>query len=130
MPHIPLPLASEKALSPLVGEQPRPFRVKFRGSVLTLMRLPNHREVRGKLHQLSITGGLMHMEKPLDEKLKVELIFQLGEATIRESAEMMFPMWATQGWLQPFRFVDIPENNRDILKQSLLQFVQALPKPC
>jgi hypothetical protein len=129
MSQTPLPLAPEKILPPVVGKEPRPFRVKFRGSVLTLMRLPNHREVHGKLHQLSITGGLMHMEKPLDEKVQIELIFHLGETTIRESAEMMFPMWATQGWLQPFRFVDLPETNRDILKQSLLQFVQALPKP-
>jgi len=52
-------------------EKPRPFRVKLRGSVLLLIRLPNRRELRGKLHQLSTTGGLMHLEKPLDEKLKV-----------------------------------------------------------
>ena len=33
----------------------RPFRVKLRGSVLVLMRLPNKRDVQGKFHQLSIT---------------------------------------------------------------------------
>src|ERR1700733_9366819 len=92
----------------LTRGQDRPFRIKLRGSVLTLMRLPNRREVRGKLHQLSTTGGLMHLETPLDENLEVELIFQLGETTVRERAQMMFPMWATQGWLQPFRFVDLP----------------------
>jgi hypothetical protein len=88
------------------------------------MRLPNRREVRGKLHQLSTTGGLMHVEKPLDEKLKVELIFHLGQTTIREKAEMMFPMWATQGWLQPFRFIELPEASKNGLEKSLLQFVQ------
>jgi hypothetical protein len=107
-------------------EPGRPFRVKLRGSVLALMRLPNRREVRGKLHQLSTTGGLMHLEKPLDEKLHVEVIFHLGETTIREKAEMMFPMWATQGWLQPFRFLDLPEATRNALEASLLQFVQRL----
>jgi len=104
----------------------RPFRVKLRGSVLTLIRLPNRRHIRGKLHQLSTTGGLMHLEKPLDEKLHVEVIFHLGETTIREKAEMMFPMWATQGWLQPFRFIDLPESTRIALEASLLQFVQRL----
>jgi hypothetical protein len=108
--------------------QGRPFRVKLRGSILTLMRLPNRREVRGKLHQLSTTGGLMHVEKPLDEKLKVELIFHLGKITIREKAEMMFPMWATQGWLQPFRFIELPEASREDLQKSLLQFIQD-PQP-
>ncbi len=93
------------------------------------MRLPNRREVRGKLHQLSTTGGLMHVEKPLDEKLKVELIFHLGQTTIHEKAEMMFPMWATQGWLQPFRFVDLPETSKNGLEKSLLQLVQSLQQP-
>ena len=108
-------------------KEERPFRVKFRGSILTLMRLPNRREVRGKLHQLSTTGGLMHVETPLDEKLKVELIFHLGKTTIHEKAEIMFPMWATQGWLQPFRFVELPEASRTALQTSLESFIQQQP---
>jgi hypothetical protein len=98
---------------------PRPFRVKLRGSVLALLRLPNQRMIRSKLHQLSITGGLLNLDQPLDEKLQLELIFHLGEVTIREKAEMMFPMWATQGWLQPFRFVDLPEAHQKVLESSL-----------
>jgi hypothetical protein len=109
--------------------QDRPFRVKLRGSVLTLMRLPNRRELRGKLHQLSTSGGLMHLEKPLDEKVVVELIFHLGDTTVREKAQMMFPMWATQGWLQPFRFVDLLEASKSALETSLRQFVQRLQEP-
>ncbi len=111
------------------GGQPRPFRVKLRGSILTLVRLPNRRQVRGKLHQLSTTGGLMHLEKPLDEKLEVELIFHLSETTVREKVQMMFPMWATQGWLQPFRFLNMSEPTRSALEASLLQFVQRLQDP-
>jgi len=61
----------------------------------------------------------MNVEKPLDEKLRVEVIFHLGKTTIREKAEMMFPMWATQGWLQPFRFIDLPEANKEVLETSL-----------
>jgi hypothetical protein len=111
--------------NPAKAGQDRPFRLKLRGSVLMLVRLPNRREIRGKLHQLSTTGGLMNLEKALDEKLVVELIFHLGEATIREKAQMMFPMWATQGWLQPFRFIDLPEATRTELEKTLLQFKQA-----
>ncbi len=103
---------------------PRPFRVKLRGSILALIRLPNRRQVRGKLHQISTSGGLMNIEKPLDEKLRVELIFHLGDTTIREQAEMLFPMWATQGWLQPFRFIDLPEERKNVLETNLLTFVQ------
>ena len=68
----------------------------------------------------------MHLEKPLDEKLQVELIFHIGEATVREKAEMLFPMWATQGWLQPFRFLDLPEASKDTLEASLQSFLQQL----
>jgi hypothetical protein len=125
MSHMSEPLALN-AISVRPEGQDRPFRVKLRGAVLTLIRLPNQRQIRGKLHQLSISGGLVHLEKPLDEKLKVEFIFHLGNNTIRERAEIMFPMWATQGWLQPFRFVELPEASRNILETSLQSFIHSV----
>ena len=112
------------------GNQPvdRPFRVKLRGSVLALVRLPNRRSVRAAFHQLSTSGGVIHLEKPLDEKLEVELIFHLRESTIRSKAQMLFPMWATQGWMQPFRFVNLPDASREILDTNLKSFLGDQPK--
>jgi len=107
----------------------RPFRVKLRGSILTLIRLPNRREIRSNLHQLSSSGGLLHVESPLDEKLEVELIFHLGETTVREKIQMLFPMWATQGWLQPFRFLAMPEERKSSLEANLMALVQTLRQP-
>ena len=101
----------------------RPFRVKLRGSVLVLVRLPNRRDVRAAFHQLSTTGGVIHFEKPLDEKLEVQLIFHIGAATIRGKAQMLFPMWATQGWMQPVRFVDLSDANRESLDANLKSFL-------
>ena len=101
----------------------RAFRVKLRGSVLVLVRLPNKRSMRAALHQLSISGGVIHFEQPLDEKLVVELIFHLEKATIRGKAQLLFPMWATQGWMQPFRFVDMADESREILDTKLKAFV-------
>ena len=101
----------------------RPFRVKLRGSVLVLVRLPNKRSVRAAIHQLSTSGGVIHFEKPLDEKLEVELIFHLQKATIRGKAQMLFPMWATQGWMQPFRFVNLAESSRQVLDEKLKSFL-------
>jgi len=101
----------------------RPFRVKLRGSVLVLVRLPNRRDVRAAFHQLSTTGGVIHFEKPLDEKLEVQLIFHIGETTIRGKAQMLFPMWATQGWMQPFRFVDLSDQSRQSLDDNLKSFL-------
>jgi len=101
----------------------RPFRVKLRGSVLVLVRLPNRRSLRAKFHQLSTTGGVIHIEKPLEEKLEVEMIFHVGQATIRNKAQMLFPMWATQGWMQPFRFVDLSDADRQALDANLRSFL-------
>ena len=106
------------------AQRPRPFRFKLRGSILALIRLPNRREVRGKLHQISTTGGLVHLDKPLDEKLKVELIFHVSEVTIRGQVEMLFPMWATQGWLQPFKFIELPEDVKNALEDNLRSLVK------
>src|SRR5690242_15332606 len=107
---------------------PRPCRVKLRGSVLALLRLPNKRDVRGAIHQLSTTGGVIHLEQPLDEKLKVDLVFHIKETTIHTKAQMLFPMWATQGWMQPFRFVDLTDEGRDTLDAALKTFLGETPK--
>src|SRR5215469_2580663 len=120
-----LPPAPEKATKPTADDKQvdRPFRVKLRGSVLVLVRLPNKRSLRAAIHQLSTSGGVIHFEKPLDEKLEVELIFHLQKATIRGKAQMLFPMWATQGWMQPFRFVDMAEASRVTLDEKLKEFI-------
>jgi hypothetical protein len=128
--------SSSVAESPSVAESSgdgnkltqRPFRVKLRGSVLALVRLPNRRDVRAAIHQLSVTGGVVHLEKPLDEKLEVQLIFHLQETTIREKAQMLFPMWATQGWMQPFRFVGLSDASRETLDANLKAMIGDGPK--
>src|ERR1700690_1683137 len=97
----------------------RAARVKLAGTVLSLVRLENGRQTRGKLHQLSITGGLLHLEQPLDEGIKVEVIFHVGRSTVRSKATMLFPMWATQGYLQPFEFDELNEPERSALQANL-----------
>jgi len=98
---------------------PRAPRVKLAGTVLSLVRLENGRQTRGRLHQLSITGGLLHLETPLDEGIKVEVIFHVGESTVRSKARMLFPMWATQGYLQPFEFDGLDDEDRCNLQVDL-----------
>jgi hypothetical protein len=106
----------------------RPFRAKLRGSVLVLIRLPNRRQIRAALHQLSTTGGVIHLESPLDEKVDVELLFHIDSATIRGKAQMLFPMWATQGWLQPFRFTALSDDCYSALDASLKAFAGQMAK--
>src|SRR6202166_488610 len=102
-----------------VNHPPRAPRVKLAGTVLSLVRLESGRQTRGKLHQLSITGGLLHLETPLDEGIKVEVIFHVGNSTVRSKARMLFPMWATQGYLQPFEFDELDEEDRCNLRVDL-----------
>lgn len=94
-------------------------RVKLAGTILALVRLENGRQIRARLHQLSFTGGLLHLEKPLDEGIKAEVMFHVGGSTIRSKASMLFPMWATQGCLQPFEFAELGEEDRLKLKADL-----------
>ena len=82
--------------------------------------------MRGKLHQLSTSGGLLHLENPLDEKIVVEIVFHLGTATVRERVQTLFPMWATHGWLQPFRFVDLSETSQNVLETNLQSFLDRM----
>lgn len=98
-------------------------RVKLAGTILALLRLENGRQVRARLHQLSITGGLLHMEKPVDEGIKVEVMFHVGASTVRSKARMLFPMWATQGCLQPFEFSDLRGEDRQKLEKDLQKFL-------
>jgi|SRR5579863_8728005 len=98
-------------------------RVKLAGMVLSLVRLENGRETRGKLHQLSVTGGLLHLETPLDEGIKVEVIFHVANNTVRTKARMLFPLWATKGCLQPFEFADLGEEDRRNLQADLQQLL-------
>lgn len=102
-------------------------RVKLAGTVLALLRLDSGREVRARLHQLSFTGGLLHLDKPLDEGIEVEVMFHVRDSTIRSKAVMLFPMWATQGCLQPFEFANLEEEARQKLEVDLQNFLSSTP---
>jgi len=104
---------------------PRGSRVKLGGSVLALVLLENGRQIRGRMSQLSVNGGLVSLERPLDEAIQVTVLFHVGGTSIRCRARMLFPMWATQGCLQPFRFVELPEADRASLNRELESLVRA-----
>jgi len=108
-----------------VEKAARARRVKLAGTVLCLLRLENGRQLRGRLHQLSVTGGLLLLEAPLDEGIKVEVIFHVGTSTVRSKARMLFPMWATQGCLQPFEFSELDEHDRCSLQGEMEKLLES-----
>lgn len=100
-------------------QEDRPARVKLHGTILALIQFENGRRVRARVHQLSISGGTLNLETPVDEGISVEIMFHVGNTTVRSKAEMMFPLWATKGCLQPFRFTDLTDEQRSKLETDL-----------
>ena len=90
----------------------RGSRVKLGGSILVVVVLENGRQIRGRMNQL-------------DEGIRVTVVFHLGCTSIRCRSHMLFPMWATQGCLQPFRFLELPEASRASLNRELEALVRA-----
>jgi hypothetical protein len=103
-------------------------RIRLSGSVQAQIRLPNRKQVQAGLHILSISGGMLNLDSPLEEKLLVKLTFHLVSATIHVDAEMLFPMWATRGWMQPFRFVDLSEEDQKMLELNLQPFMNQIER--
>jgi len=108
----------------IVPERRRGLRVKLGGSIVALVLLENGRQIRGRMNQLSLNGGLVSIEQPVDEGIPVTVLFHLGCTSIRCHAQMMFPMWATKGCFQPFRFLDLPESSRSSLNRELETLVR------
>src|SRR6266436_9909746 len=115
------------AQAPHSQREKRGARVKLGGSVLALLQLQNRRQIRARLNQLSCNGGLLQLEQPLDEGIEIEVLFHVGSTTVRSKAQMLFPMWATKGCLQPFRFKDIPDDLRTSLEQDLTSLLKRSP---
>jgi len=113
--------------APQMQREKRGARVKLGGSVLALLQLQNRRQIRTRLSQLSANGGLLQLEKPLDEGIVVEVLFHVGTTTVRSQAAMLFPMWATKGCLQPFRFKDLEEATRVSLEEELNALLKVSP---
>jgi len=92
-----------------------------------MIRLENGRLLPAKLQQLSITGGLLDLAIYLEERTWVDLTIYLSSGLVRGTAEMMFPMPGSVGYLQPFRFTSLGAEElyavdrevTDMLKQSV-----------
>lgn len=107
------------AASPIQYSQQRAPRVKLAGSILVLLQLEDRSQVRARLNQLSVNGGVLQLAEPLQEEQPVEVMFHIGSTTVRAQAATISPMWATQGCLQPFRFTAVQPETRQQLATDL-----------
>ena len=94
-------------------------RAKLAGAVRVTLRTTPDARIEARLHELSTTGGLIHLNEPMPEGQSVMVLFETPNGLVKETAEMLAPHWATKGCLQPFRFTDPAERNQRRLRQTL-----------
>ena len=104
-------------------------RVSLRGSVSVLIQLENLRRIPAKLHQLSITGGLLELAAYVDERARVEMKFQMGSAVLAPQSVMLFPMRGAHGYMQPFRFTRLWAEESQILETEITELLKRSVTP-
>lgn len=109
MTHFPQPHPSRRAP-----------RVQLGGSVPAAVQLDDGQRTRAKLQTISITGGLLHLTQALQRGDFVEVAFQTRSGPVHGMAEMLNPTRrATEGCLQPFRFIALGDEDHRKLRMAL-----------
>ena len=99
--------------------QPAP-RLKLDDVVPVAIRVAGATSVRGKLHELSATGGLLALAEPLDQGEFVELVFPTNHGAVQGMAEILEAKGkASSGGLQPFRFIALDDEASNSLQMAL-----------
>ena len=76
--------------------------------------------MRAKLHELSATGGLLVLSKPLEQGDFVEVSFQTSHGIVRGMAELLSVRRKSQsGCMQPFRFIALEDEYHTTLRMTL-----------
>ncbi len=84
--------------------------------------LEDSQRAKGRLQTISVTGGLLRLAKPLEAGDFVEIVFQTQDGPVRGMAEMLNPMrQATDGCLQPFRFIALGDDDHSKLSMAVDQ---------
>jgi hypothetical protein len=99
--------------------QPPPRRAPrtwFAETTPAVLRCQDGRRVRGKLHIISLTGGLLWLSTPLDQGARVKLMFLTRRGSVLGAAEMLSPV----SWrLQPFKFVKLYDDDELRLQTAI-----------
>jgi hypothetical protein len=99
-------------------------RASLPGTISAVIRLENGRQLRAKLRQLSITGGLLDLATCLEERAWVELTIYLSSGPVRTTAELLFPMRREGAFLQPFRFTSVGAEELQALDREITGLLQ------
>jgi len=78
--------------------------------------LEDGQRAKGRLQSISCTGGLLRLGRSLEQGDFVEIAFQTQSGPVHGMAEMLIPMRATEGFLQPFRFIALGDDDHRNLR--------------
>jgi hypothetical protein len=105
---------------PQVHPQRRASRIQVGGSVPAVVILEDGQRTRAKLQTISVTGGLLRLARSLIQGDFVEVAFQIQGGQVRGMAEMLSPIRAaSDGSLQPFRFVALGDDDHRTLRMAV-----------
>jgi hypothetical protein len=99
-------------------------RINLRGIVSVVVLLENRRQLSAKMHQLSITGGLLELARYVDERSKIAMAFHFGASLLQAKAELLFPMRGGMGYMQPFRFSAFAAGTRQTLERQIAGLIR------
>jgi hypothetical protein len=109
MAHFPQPSSSQR--SP---------RVQLNGSVGAAITAEGGQCERAKLQSISVTGGLLQLQKALSSGDFVEIAFHTRAGAVHGMAEMLTPVRKFQSaCLQPFRFIALGDEDHRKLRIAL-----------
>ena len=95
-------------------------RVTLQESVLVAIRVEGTPSLRAKLHEISVTGGLLILAKPLDQGEFVEVAFQTSEGSVHGMAELLqVKVESKTGCVQAFRFIALDDEAHNKLCMAL-----------
>jgi len=95
-------------------------RVKVGNSVVVAIHPHGSQPVQGKLHDLSVTGGLLILPRALSHGEFVEVAFQTSQGMVRGMAELLEARReSTSGCIQPFRFVALNDDDHTRLSRAV-----------
>jgi hypothetical protein len=81
--------------------------------------LEDGQRAKARLQTVSTTGGLLRLARALADGDFVEVAFPTQTGSVRGMAEMLTAMPATEGALQPFRFIAMGDDDHRALRMMV-----------
>jgi PilZ domain len=98
----------------------RATRIRPANTVPAQVSFDGGERIQGKIHTLSINGGLLQLVQALDAGDFVEIAFETPGGAVRGTAEMLPPLQVSaQKTFQAFRFVVLEDRDHEAIRSMV-----------